>query len=114
MKSFLTLVVILSVAIGIFYAVTSSNLLVRYSYDVYACASPSGETIKLKFNDIEIGENVVLTSANGESTLEILQASQETVMFKKQSETFTLLALPQFEVALLRSPPQLSKQSFAR
>ena len=90
MKSFLTLVVILSVAIGIFYAVTSSNLLVRYSYDVYACATPSGETIELKFNDIEIGENVVLTSANVESTLEILQASQETVMFKKQSETFTL------------------------
>jgi hypothetical protein len=53
MKSFLTLVVILSVAIGIFYAVTSSNLLMRYSYDVYACASPSGETIELKFNDIE-------------------------------------------------------------
>jgi hypothetical protein len=78
MKSFLTLVVILSVAIGIFYAVTSSNLLVRYSYDVYACASPSGETIELKFNDIEIGENVVLTSANVESTLEILQASQKT------------------------------------
>jgi hypothetical protein len=48
------------------------------------------KTIELKFNDIEIGENVVLTSANGESTLEILQASQETVMFKKQSETFTL------------------------
>ena len=90
MKSFLTLVVILSVAIGIFYAVTSSNLLVRYSYDVYACASPSGETIELTFNDIKIGENVVLTSANGESTLEILQASQKTVMFKKQSETFTL------------------------
>ena len=90
MKSFLTLVVILSVAIGIFYAVTSSNLLVRYSYDVYACDSPSGETIELKFNDIEIGENVVLTSPNGESTLEILQASQEIVMFKKQSATFTL------------------------
>ena len=68
MKSFLTLVVILSVAIGVFYAVTSSNLLVRYSYDVYACASPSGETIELKFNDIEIGENVVLTSPNGESS----------------------------------------------
>ena len=90
MKSFLTLVVILSVAIGVFYAVTSSNLLVRYSYDVYACSSASGETIELKFNDIKIGENVVLTSPNGESTLEILQASQETVMFKKQSETFTL------------------------
>ena len=90
MKSVLTVVVILSVAFGIFYAVTSSNLLVRYSYDVYACTSPSGETIELTFNDIKIGENVVLTSANGESTVEILQASQETVMFKKQSETFTL------------------------
>ena len=90
MKSFLTLAVILSVAIGVFYAVTSSNLLVRYSYDVYACASPSGETIELKFNDIKIGENVVLTSPNGESTLEILQASQETAMFKKQGEVFTL------------------------
>ena len=90
MKSFLTLVVILSVAIGIFYAVTSSNLLVRYSYDVYACASQSGETIELTFNDIKIGENVVLTSPNGESTLEILQASQETVIFKKQGEVFTL------------------------
>jgi hypothetical protein len=90
MKSFLTLVVILSVAIGIFYAVTSSNLLVRYSYDVYACTSPSGETIELTFNDIKIGENVVLNSTNGKSTLEILQASQDTVMFKKQSETFTL------------------------
>ena len=90
MKSFLTLVIILSVAIGIFYAVTSSNLLVRYSYDVYACASPSGETIELTFNDIKIGENVVLTSPNGESTLKILQASQESVMFKKQNETFTL------------------------
>ena len=32
----------------------------------------------------------MLKSANGESKLEILQASQETVMFKKQSETFTL------------------------
>ena len=90
MKSFLTLAVILSVAIGAFYAVTSSNMLVRYSYDVYACASPSGETIELTFNDIRIGKNVVLTSASGESTLKILQASQETVMFKKQSETFTL------------------------
>ena len=90
MKSFLTLVVILSVAIGVFYAVTSSNLLVRYSYDVYACSSASGATIELKFNDIKIGENVVLTSPNGESTLEILQASQETVMFKKQGEVFTL------------------------
>ena len=90
MKSFLTLVVILSVAIGVFYAVTSSNLLVRYSYDVYACSSASEETIELKFNDIKIGENVVLTSPNGESTLEILQASQETVMFKKQGEVFTL------------------------
>ena len=90
MKSFLTLVVILSVAIGIFYAVTSSNLLVRYSYDVYSCASPSGETIKLTFNDIEIGQSVVLASPNGESTLKILQASQKTVMFKKQNETFTL------------------------
>jgi transcriptional antiterminator Rof (Rho-off) len=90
MKSFLTLMVVLSVAIGAFYAVTSSNLLVRYSYEVYACASPSGEMIELKFNDIEIGENIVITSANGESTLEILQASEETVMFKKQKETFTL------------------------
>ena len=90
MKSFLTLVVILSVAIGVFYAVTSSNLLVRYSYDEYACSSASGERIELKFNDIKIGENVVLTSPNGESTLEILQASQETVMFKKQGEVFTL------------------------
>mgnify|MGYP001169763935 FL=1 len=90
MKSFLTLVVILSVAIGVFYAVTSSNLLVRYSYEVYACASPSGETIELTFNDIKINENVVLKSANDESKLEILQASQETVMFKKQNETFTL------------------------
>ena len=86
----MTLVVILSIAIGVFYAVTSSNLLVRYSYDVYSCASPSEETIKLTFNDIEIGESVVLTSPKGESTLKILQASQETVMFKKQSETFTL------------------------
>ena len=90
MKSFLTLVVILSVAIGVFYAVTSSNLLVRYSYEVYACASPSGATIELTFNDININANVVLKSANGESKLEILQASQETVMFKKQNETFTL------------------------
>ena len=90
MKSFLTLAVILSVAIGVFYAVTSSNLLVRYSYEVYACASSSGETIELTFNDIKINENVVLKSANGESKLEILQASQETVMFKKQNETFTL------------------------
>jgi hypothetical protein len=88
MKSFLTLVVILSVAIGIFYAVTSSNLLVRYSYDVYACASPSGETIELKFNDIEIGENVVLTSANGESTLEILQASQGNRDVQKTKRNF--------------------------
>ena len=69
MKSFSTLVVILSVAIGIFYAVTSSNLLVRYSYDVYAFASPSGETIELTFNDIKIGENVVLTNANGKALL---------------------------------------------
>ena len=90
MKSFLTMVVILSVAIGVFYAVTSSNMLVRYSYDVYACTSPSGETIELTFNDIQIGKNVVLSSASGESTLKILQASHETVMFKKQSETFTL------------------------
>ena len=90
MKSFLTLVIILSVAIGVFYAVTSSKMLVRYSYDIYACTSPSGETIELKFNDIEIGKNVVINGANGESTLEILQASQEIVMFKKQSETFTL------------------------
>jgi hypothetical protein len=69
MKSFLTLVVILSVAIGVFYAVTSSNLLVRYSYDVYACASPSGETIELTFNDIEIGENVVLTAQMAKALL---------------------------------------------
>ena len=92
MKSFLTLVVILSVAIGIFYAVTSSNLLVRYSYDVYACASPSGETIELTFNDIKMGENVVLTSANAESTLEILQASQETVMLKSKVKPLRLSA----------------------
>jgi hypothetical protein len=90
MKSFLTLVVVLTVAIGVFYAVTSTNLLVRYSYDIYACTSPSGETIELTFNDMEVGETVVLTTATGESTLEIFQASQEAIIFKKQGETFTL------------------------
>ena len=82
--------VVLTVAIGIFYAVTSTNLLVRYSYDIYTCSSPSGEAIELRFTDIKIGENVVIIDKNGENTFNILQASQEIVMFKKQSETFTL------------------------
>ena len=90
MKSFLTLIVIIFAAVGIFFVVTSSNLLVRYSYDVYACKSPSGEKIELKFNDIKIGENVAITGASGESTLEILQVTEKTVTFKNQSETFTL------------------------
>ena len=51
------------------FAVISSNVLQRYSYDIYACKNASLPSIELRFNEIKTGQMAEFKQANDVKTL---------------------------------------------
>lgn len=55
------------------FAVISSNVLQRYSYDIYSCKNATLPSIELRFNEIKTGQMVDFKQANGMKTLRITE-----------------------------------------
>ena len=55
------------------FAVVSTNVLQRYSYDIYTCKNANLPSIELRFNEIKIGQMVDFKQANGMKTLRITE-----------------------------------------
>ena len=55
------------------FAVVSSNVLQRYSYDIYTCKNATLPSIELRFNEIKTGQMVDFKQANGMKTLRITE-----------------------------------------
>ena len=55
------------------FAVVSSNVLQRYSYDIYTCKNATSPSIELRFNEIKTGQMVDFKQANGMKTLRIAE-----------------------------------------
>ena len=61
------------------FAVISSNVLQRYSYDIYACKNASLPTIELRFNEIKTGQMAEFKQANDAKTLRITENLDDVV-----------------------------------
>ena len=61
------------------FAVISSNVLQRYSYDIYACKNASLPTIELRFNEIKTGQMAEFKQANDVKTLRITENLDDVV-----------------------------------
>ena len=61
------------------FAVISSNVLQRYSYDIYACKNASLPTIELRFNEIKTGQMAEFKQANYVKTLRITENLDDVV-----------------------------------
>ena len=55
------------------FAVISSNVLQRYSYDIYTCKSASMPSIELRFDEIKSGQIAEFKQANDVKNLRIIK-----------------------------------------
>ena len=73
MNGFVKLILVVGFFGLIIFAVVSSNVLQRYSYDIYTCKNATLPSIELRFNEIKTGQMVDFKQANGMKTLRITE-----------------------------------------
>ena len=61
------------------FAVISSNVLQRYSYDIYTCKSASMPSIELRFDEIKSGQIAEFKQANDVKNLRIIKILDNVV-----------------------------------
>ena len=64
----------------VIFALVSSNLLQRYSYDVYTCKNASLPNMEFRFNEIQPGQMVEFKQGNSVKTLRIFEDLEGTVL----------------------------------
>ena len=76
------LIIVLLFAFTLFYAVTSSSLLQRISYEIYECKHQEQGDIKVWFKDLAVGQSFEFTRNGVSSSIEILEIKDGKVIFK--------------------------------
>ena len=76
------LFIVLFFAFTLFYAVTSSSLLQRISYDIYECEHQEQGNIKVWFKDLAVGQSFEFTRNGVSNSIKILEITDDRVMFK--------------------------------
>ena len=78
----LKLIIVLIFAITLFYAITSSSVLQRVSYDIYECENQEHGEIKIWFKDLTVGQRFEFTRNGVSRNLEILKITDDKVTFE--------------------------------
>lgn len=82
----------LIIVVGFFglliFAVVSSNILQRYSYDVYTCKNTELPNIELRFNEIKTGQSVEFKQGDFVKALRVIEAQDGIVLV--QSDDLSL------------------------
>ena len=78
----LKLIIVLFFAITLFYAITSSSVLQRVSYDIYECENQEHGEIKIWFKDLTISQRFEFTRNGVSRNLEILKITNDKVTFE--------------------------------
>ena len=88
MNGFVKLILVVGFFRLLIFALVSSNVLQRYSYDVYTCKNSTLPSIELRFSEIKIGQVVEYKQSNFVKTLRIIENQDGIVLL--QSDDISL------------------------
>jgi len=80
MNAFVKLTMVFGFFGLLIFAVVSSNVLQRYSYDTYTCKNATLPSIELRFNEIRAGQMVEFKQGNSVKTLRIFEDLEGIVL----------------------------------
>ena len=84
----------LSLVIGFFgilvFAVVSSNVLQRYSYDIYTCKNATSPKIEIRFSEIKIGQRAEFKYGEDVKNLAITEIQEGIVSLRDEDLSFRL------------------------
>ena len=101
MNAFVKLTLVFGFFGLLIFAVVSSNVLQRYSYDIYTCKNATLPSIELRFNEIRAGQMVEFKQGNSVKTLRILEDLEGIVLLALTRPSFLQEMLLLFQVAFL-------------